>query len=154
MSRIKLNDMDPSFKHRVAAQRGGEGIQACFACKACTAACPINSVDSRYDPRKLIRMALLGMKKELLESEFIWLCSSCYGCHEVCPQNVSFTEVLYAIKNLAAVEASMPPGLSAQKALLKAHGRLYQIGEFENEKREKLGLPPLGEHPEDYDALL
>jgi heterodisulfide reductase subunit C2 len=154
MSRIKLNDLDPSFKHRVAAQRGGEGIRRCFACKACTAACPIKAVDSRYDPRKIIRMALLGMKKDLLESEFIWFCSSCYGCHEVCPQNVSFTEVMFAIKNLAAAEACMPAGLTAQKGLLKAHGRLYQIGEFENEKREKMGLPPIAEHPEDYDALL
>ena len=63
MSRIKLNTLDPSFKHRVARQPGGEAIRACFACKACSAACPISVVDKRYDPRKIIRMALLGMKK-------------------------------------------------------------------------------------------
>jgi heterodisulfide reductase subunit C2 len=154
MSRIRLNDLDPSFKHRVACQPGGEGLKACFGCKACTAACPIEPVDKRYDPRKIIRMVLLGMTKEVLGSEFIWLCSSCYGCHEVCPQNVSFTEVMYAIKNLAAAEACAPPGLTGQKSLLRQHGRLYQITEFENEKREKLGLPPIEERPEDYEALL
>ncbi len=154
MSRIKLNDLDPSFKERVARQPGGEGIQACFGCKACTAACPIQPVDQRYDPRRIIRMVLLGMKKEVLESDFIWLCSSCYGCHEVCPQHVSFTEVMYAIKNLAAQEACLPPGLTVQKSLLKQHGRLYEVSDFENEKREKLGLPPIEERPEDYDALL
>jgi len=99
-------------------------------------------------------MAILGMKKEVLESDFIWLCSSCYGCHEVCPQNVRFTEVMFAIKNLAVAEACVPPGLTGQKALLKQRGRLYEVGEFENEKREKLGLPPIVEHPEDYDRLL
>ena len=154
MSRVKLNDLDPSFKNRVAQQPGGEGIKACFACKACTAACPIEAIDGRYDPRKIIRMALLGMHKEVLESDFIWLCSSCYGCHEVCPQNVRFTEVMFAIKNLAVLAKCMPPGLTVQKALLKQHGRLYEVTEFENEKREKLGLPPIVEHPEDYDALL
>lgn len=154
MSRIKLNTLDPSFKHRVARQPGGEAIRACFACKACSAACPISVVDKRYDPRKIIRMAILGMKKEVLESDFIWLCSSCYGCHEVCPQNVRFTEVMFAIKNLAVAEACVPPGLTGQKALLKQRGRLYEVGEFENEKREKLGLPPIVEHPEDYDRLL
>ncbi len=154
MSRIKINDLDASFKHRVAEQPGGEAIKACFACKACTAACPIEVVDNRYDPRKIIRMALLGMRKEVLESDFIWLCSSCYGCHEVCPQNVRFTEVMFAIKNLAAAEACVPPGLLGQRALLREHGRLYEVTEFENEKREKLGLPPIVEHPEDYDALL
>lgn len=154
MSRIKLNDLDPSFKNRVANQPGGEGIKACFACKACTAACPIEAIDGRYDPRKIIRMALLGMQKEVLESDFIWLCSSCYGCHEVCPQYVRFTEVMYAIKNLAVAEACVPQGLTVQKALLKQHGRLYEVSEFENEKRAKQGLPPIEEHPEDYDALL
>jgi len=99
-------------------------------------------------------MALLGMKKEVLESAFIWLCSSCYGCHEVCPQNVRFTEVMFAIKNLAVMEACVPPGLGAQKALLKEHGRLYEVTDFENEKRVKVGLPPIVEHPEDYAKLL
>ena len=154
MTRVKLNELDPTFKERVAAQPGGEGIRACFACKACTSACPIEAIDRRYDPRKIIRMALLGMKKEVLESDFIWLCSSCYGCHEVCPQNVRFTEVMFAIKNLAVSEACVPPGLMAQKSLLRGPGRLYEVTEFENEKREKLGLPPIVEHPEHYDELL
>ena len=154
MSRIRLNEQDPAFKEEVARTPGGEGVRACFGCKACTAVCPIEPVDKRYDPRKIIRMIMLGMKKEVLESDLIWLCSSCYGCHEVCPQNVRFTEVMFALKNLAVAEACMPPGLTAQKSLLRAHGRLYEITEFENEKREKLGLPPIVEHPEDYDALL
>lgn len=154
MSRKKLNDLDPSFKDRVARRPGGEGIRACFGCKACTAACPVEAVDKRYDPRKIIRMILLGMEKEVLESDFIWLCSSCYGCHEVCPQNVRFTEVMFALKNLAVMEACIPPGLTAQRNLLRQHGRLYEVSDFENEKREKLGLPRIVEHPEDYAALL
>ena len=99
-------------------------------------------------------MALLGMKKEVLESDFIWLCSSCYGCHEVCPQNVRFTDVMFAIKNLAVAEACIPAGLTAQKTLLKDHGRLYEVTDFENEKREKMGLPHIVEHAEDYSTLL
>jgi heterodisulfide reductase subunit C len=99
-------------------------------------------------------MALLGMKTEVLQSDFIWLCSSCYGCHEVCPQKVCFTEVMFAIKNLAVAEACIPPGLTVQKTFLRQHGRLYEVSDFENEKREKLGLPLIREHPEDYDALL
>lgn len=154
MSRVSLNNTDHSFKHRVAEQPGGEGIQACFACKACSASCPIEPIDRRYDPRKIIRMALLGMQEEILGSEFIWLCSSCYGCTEVCPQDVRLTEVMFAIKNLAVLEACVPAGLTAQKKLLRDHGRLYEVTEFENEKREKLGLPPIEERPGDYASLL
>ncbi len=154
MTRIKVDELDPSFKHEIADQPGGEDIKVCFGCKACTAACPIESVNEKYDPRRIIRMALLGMKKEILEDEFIWLCSSCYSCSEVCPQNVRFTEVMYAIKNMAAMEGCVPAGLKMQKSLLKEHGRLYEITDFENEKREKLGLPPIIEKPEDYDSML
>jgi len=154
MTRIRLNNLDPSFKRQVAQQRGGEGIRACFACKACTASCPIEPLDEQYDPRKIIRMAILGMRDEVLRSGFIWLCSACYGCTEACPQNVRLTEVMFAIKNLAVAEACVPPGLTAQRELLKAHGRLYEVSEFENEKRAKLGLPPIVEHPEDYERLL
>jgi heterodisulfide reductase subunit C len=154
MTRVRLNDLDPAFKHRVAAQRGAEGIQACFACKACTASCPVEPLDEQYDPRKIIRMALLGMKDEVVKQGFIWLCSGCYGCQEACPQDVRLTEVMFAIKNLAVAEACVPPGLTAQRELLKVHGRLYEVGEFENEKRAKLGLPPIVEHPEDFDRLL
>ncbi len=154
MSRINLNETDPAFMERVAQMPGGEGIKSCYACKACSAACPVGPLQHEYDPRKLIRMAVLGLRREILESNVIWLCSSCYGCHEVCPQDVRLTDVLFAIKNLAASEACLPPGLSGQKNLLRQHGRLYEITDFENEKREKLGLPPIQEHAEDYDALL
>lgn len=151
---LKLNDLDPEFKNLIAAQPGGEGIRVCFACKACSAVCPITPIKETYDPRKIIRMALLGMKREVLENPLIWMCSSCYACHEVCPQNVRFTDVMFAIKNLAAAEACLPPGLSAQKSLLAGHGRLYEVTDFENEKRTKIGLPHIVEHPEDYAALL
>jgi heterodisulfide reductase subunit C len=151
---LVLNDLDPDFKTLIAEQPGGEGIRACFACRACSAVCPITPIKADYDPRKIIRMALLGMKREVLESPLIWMCSSCYGCREVCPQDVRFTDVIFAIKNLAAREACIPPGLTAQKSLLTDHGRLYEITDFENEKREKMGLPPIAEHPEDYAAML
>ncbi len=154
MSRNKINELDASFKWSIAKKPGGEGITRCFSCKACTAACPICAVDQRYDPRKIIRMVLLGMKEDVLKSDLLWMCTTCYGCREVCPQDVRFTDVMFAIKNMAAQEACVPAGLVGQKTLLKKHGRLYEVGDFENEKRKKMGLPPLNENADDYNALL
>ncbi len=154
VTRIRINNLDASFKDRISRQQGGEGIKLCYGCGACSASCPIEPLDRRYDPRKIIRMALLGMVSEILESDFIWLCSSCYGCTEVCPQNVRLTEVMFAIKNVAVAEGLAPAGLGMQKKLLREHGRLYEVTEFENEKRDKLGLPPIVEKPDDYEALL
>ena len=44
--------------------------------------------------------------------------------------------------------------MTAQADLLRDHGRLYEITEFENKKRAELGLPDLEERPADYAELL
>ncbi len=133
--------LSPDFKYEIARERGGENLKACFACGICTASCPIRSIDGQYNPRKIIRMVLLGMKERVLKSDFIWLCSTCYVCTERCPQGVRFTDVMNAIKNLAVREGYVPPAFTQQIEILQKHGRLYEIDDFDNNKRASVGLP-------------
>ena len=133
----------PRFKYDVATEPGGENIKLCFACGICTASCPIREVDDRYNPRRIIRMVLLGMKDRVLKSDFIWLCSSCYACTERCPQGVRFTDVMTAIKNLAVKEGHVHPAYAMQVGIIKKHGRLYEIDDFDNNKRAVLGFPKI-----------
>ena len=151
---MRLNDCDPQFKFEVAAEPGGEGIKACFACAACSARCPVGGHRPEYDPRRIIRMTLLGMKEKVLSSPLIWLCSTCYSCQEVCPQEVRFTEVLTAIKNLAARAGYAPPSAEVAGDFLASYGRLLEVTDFENDKRAKLGLPPVSQEPEDFQSIL
>jgi len=88
-------------------------------------------------------MALYGLKEQVLQSDFIWLCSSCYACQERCPQGVSITEFMTTLKNLAVKEGHAPAGARAQMDLITREGRIYPIDEFDNKKRNKLGLPSL-----------
>jgi heterodisulfide reductase subunit C len=144
-----MKQADPGFKYRVAETPGGERVKSCFACGTCTASCPIREIDDRYNPRKIIRMVLLGLKDEVLASDFIWLCSSCYSCFERCPQNVKITDLMTALKNLAVAEGHLPPVFKLQADLLKENGRLYEIEEFDNKKREKMELPAVKlKHPD------
>ena len=136
-----MNELSPKFKYEIANELGGENIKLCFACGICTASCPIREIDSRYNPRKTIRMVLLGMKERVLSSDFIWLCSTCYACTERCPQGVKFTDVMNAIKNLAVKKGYIPPSFVQQVDILKRFGRLYEIDEFDNNKRAAFGLP-------------
>ena len=62
--------------------------------------------------------------------------------------------MLFALKNLAADEGHLPGPMTVQADLLREHGRLYEITEFENKKRAELGLPELEERPADYETLL
>lgn len=143
MADIHLENADPGFRKELAQQPGGEKITACFTCRTCVASCPIAAVNDRFNPLRIIRMALYGLRKEVLESDFIWLCSSCYSCQERCPQGVNITEFMTLLKNMAVKEGHVPSGVKAQKEIIKDQGRIYSIDEFDNKKRNKIDLPSL-----------
>ena len=144
MADIDLSRADPNFRKELAGQPGGEKIAACFACRTCMASCPVTAVNDTFNPLKIIRMALYGLKKEVLGSDFVWLCSSCYACQERCPQGVSITEFMTLLKNIAISEGYEPPaGIKAQRDIVKTEGRIYPLDDFDNKKRAKIDLPAL-----------
>jgi len=98
---------DYQFKYRVASRPGGEGLLSCFACGVCTAGCPVSEVEGDFNPRRIIHQILLGEQKELLQSEYIWLCVGCYRCTAHCPQDVEFTNLLKVLRELAVEEGAV-----------------------------------------------
>jgi len=106
---IALNELDTRFKYDVANEPGGENIKICFACGLCTASCPVSDIDQKFNPRKIIHMVLLGMRKEVLSSDFIWFCIQCYNCQAHCPQNVDFADIMKALRSMAVREGYVAP---------------------------------------------
>jgi len=140
---ISLKRLDPNFKHEVSDRPGGEHLNVCFACGECTASCPVSEIDEKYNPRKIVRMVMLGMREEVLSSKFIWLCATCYTCHERCPQGVGIPQIMTVLKNMAAQEGYMPPAFGTQVDLIDRFGRLYEIEDFDNRRRERMELPSM-----------
>ena len=99
-------------------------------------------------------MAVLGMRDRVLSSDFIWLCSSCYTCYERCPQDVRLSDVMKALRNLAVKEGHAHPSYLAQAEAIAAHGRLYEIEEFDNKRRQRMNLPPLPTKCEEVTRVL
>ncbi len=108
MKKIIIAENDPNFKNDIAAQPGAESFMRCFTCGTCTASCPVAEVHDEYDPRKIIRMSILGMRKEVLSSDILWMCSRCYTCAALCPQNVKFTDVISILRDMAVKEGYAP----------------------------------------------
>lgn len=104
MNTIDDATLDPRFKYDVAAHPGGENLKLCFACGTCTAGCPVSEVDPEFNPRKIIRQILLGMREKTLSSLVIWRCAQCYSCTAKCPQNVRFREIIRALREMAVAE--------------------------------------------------
>jgi heterodisulfide reductase subunit C len=101
---VALSELDTRFKYDVACEPGGENIKVCFACGLCTASCPVADIDEKFNPRRIIRMVLLGMRKEVLSSDTIWFCIQCYNCQGHCPQNVDFADIMKALRRMAIRE--------------------------------------------------
>ena len=107
MDVIDSKRIDSNFKFQIAQEEGGEGILKCFACGACTARCPEQTVKEEWNPRVIIRKALFGLKEEVLSSEFIWICSDHYRCLEKRPQEVNIKGVMNAVRNERLLEELM-----------------------------------------------
>lgn len=111
MSTIKLKDLDQSFKYDIAKQPGGENFKSCFTCGTCTASCPVAEVNEDYDPRRIIRMAIMGMREAVLSSELLWMCQRCYVCYARCPQNVKFADVMGTLREMSIKEGFVKPDM-------------------------------------------
>jgi len=140
---IKASEMDPKFKYEIAKMHGGEKLMRCFQCGTCTSDCPVARFSETYRPRQIIRMAQLGLKKRVLNSDTLWLCAACFTCTDRCPQDVEVASVIRVLRNLAAEQGCIPQVFKEQAASILETGYAYRIPELRIKKRESLGLPPL-----------
>jgi heterodisulfide reductase subunit C len=51
-------------------------------------------------PNQIIRLAQLGLKEDLLESEAIWACASCMTCNVRCPKGINIAEVIEVLRQI------------------------------------------------------
>ena len=96
--------IDNDFKNVVAVHPGGEHVLDCFLCGTCTAGCPVSEIDGDFNPRKIMRQILYGMKSETLSSGEIWKCYQCHTCVAHCPQDVRFADIIRALREIAISE--------------------------------------------------
>lgn len=140
-----------SFSDEIKSRLGGETVTRCYQCGTCASSCPVAKLTERFNPREVIKLSLLGERQEVLFSDAIWLCCSCYNCQERCPQKVEIADVIYALRNMAIREGKIPNIYSEFAAGLLSEGRIVPMSKFLEKKRAEFGLPPI--KPADMDTL-
>ena len=55
--------------------------------------CPLHGY-SEWDPRRVVRMVLLGMEREVIDSDFVFQCTTCECCSLVCPMGVKIGNLI------------------------------------------------------------
>ena len=49
-----------TFSDEITHRHGGETLKSCYQCGTCASSCPIAKIDPRFNPREVIKLALLG----------------------------------------------------------------------------------------------
>ncbi len=101
---IASKEINAAFSAEVTDIPGGEYLNRCFSCGACSGICPVSQAIPDFDPRKIIHMIRMGLKDRLLKSDLLWFCSRCRSCVFVCPQDVRFADIMGALRDLALKE--------------------------------------------------
>jgi ferredoxin/nitrate reductase gamma subunit len=124
-----IRDIDPGLMRKIS--RHGRGrrldVQSCFQCGNCTAVCPL-AQDSSGFPRRVIRMAQVGMERELLASEDLWRCYACGECTRTCPRQADPAEFMTAARSYVVARSDFT-GL-ASLASRSAFGNLLVFSLF------------------------
>lgn len=126
-----VRSQDPDFIRQVEA-RSGQTISSCYQCGNCTASCPAAFT---YDmqPNQVMRAVQLGLRKQLLHSEAIWMCLSCSTCSLRCPNTIDVASVMETLRHMAREEGCIKVGRMNKFWLsflntVKLFGRSFEIG--------------------------
>jgi len=137
MSEVKIPN--PEFAQQVI-DRGGATLNLCFQCGTCTASCP-SGRSTAFRTRQLIRKAQLGLKEEILDSDDLWMCTTCYTCNERCPRGVEIVDIIIALRNIASEEGHMFENHKKVSRSLIKNGHTIPLTEDYAKLRSKMGLP-------------
>ncbi len=70
----------------------------CLGCGSCANACPLSGIDE-LDPRKIVRMAFLGLEDRLIQANWPWKCTMCGKCEQACPMNIEIVALMRRIRS-------------------------------------------------------
>ena len=117
----------------VIKESGGDAFKRCFQCGLCDTVCPWNRVRN-FSMRKLVRQATFGFTE--IESEEMWLCTTCGRCPQQCPRDVDQIQSGVALRRVATEYGVFPDSV---KPIRTAVGSLIGEGNPLGEERKNRG---------------
>lgn len=87
---------------RKKRQLAGEFQDLCLTCGTCAGGCPVTGAEGveGIDMRKAVRMTLLGLDQELIDSRFPWVCTLCGRCELACPMDIDLLKMMRSARAL------------------------------------------------------
>jgi Fe-S oxidoreductase len=68
----------------------GERVRTCLQCGMCSGVCPFGYLMD-FPPSRIITALRADVFEEVLATDTVWMCVSCYACTEACPADIPIT---------------------------------------------------------------
>jgi len=122
-----------SFLKEVEANvEEGDWVKMCMQCGVCAGSCPMGPYWD-HSPQELFMMIRAGKREEVLSSESMWMCTSCYNCIARCPRELPITHIMHGLahyaKRLGIAPKNQPTLRFSQKFWdnLMVNGRVNEL---------------------------
>jgi quinone-modifying oxidoreductase, subunit QmoC len=129
------NDFLREVEERV---EGGEWVKMCMQCGVCAGSCPLGP-HWEHSPQKLFMMIRAGKREEVLTSDSVWMCTSCYNCIVRCPRKLPITHIVHGIATYAHRQGLAPKVQPTRDFSLRFWGNTTKTGRA-NEMKLTMGL--------------
>lgn len=78
----------------------GEWVKMCMQCGVCAGSCPLGP-HWQHTPQEIFMMIRAGKREEVLSSDSMWMCTSCYNCVARCPRGLPITHIMHGLAHYA-----------------------------------------------------
>ncbi len=86
------------------------GYDSCISCGLCSSGCPAAGFFG-MGPQHFVRMAVLGLNRELIATPWVWTCTQCKRCLYVCPMSIDVSILVGAARG-AWAKKDKPRGIT------------------------------------------
>ena len=87
----------------------GAWVKMCMQCGVCAGSCPLGNA-WEHTPQKIFMMIRAGKREEVLKSDSMWMCTSCYNCIARCPRKLPITHIMHGLAHYANRLGLAPKG--------------------------------------------
>ncbi|MDP1633435.1 MAG: 4Fe-4S dicluster domain-containing protein [Gallionellaceae bacterium] len=116
----------------------GHWVKMCMQCGVCAGSCPLGS-HWAHPPQEIFMMIRAGKREEVLTSDSMWMCTSCYQCIVRCPRKLPITHIMHGLANYAHRLGIAPPKQPTRQFAILFWNNLAQEGRV-NELKLSLGM--------------
>jgi Fe-S oxidoreductase len=134
--------IEPSFYNQVLeATPNGERLRLCLQCGDCSGICPFGYL-MIHPPSRMIAQLRADRYQNVLDTDTVWMCVSCYACTAVCPSQIPLTPGLMARTKEELILAGNVPA-ELQSALENSQRYGNPLGESPRKRADwAIGIIP------------